>query len=62
MPKFDTIQDIATAFGNDDLVKKFVLLEDASSSVTGFENLGDTFVKNMVARGMRVSNTKDWLS
>jgi nicotinamidase/pyrazinamidase len=54
-----TIQDIANNFG-DDNIKKFVLLEDTTSSVTGFEKLGQDFVKNMTARGMQRTTTKDW--
>ena len=55
----NTITDIATQFG-DDNVKKFVLLEDTSSNVGGFEKLGQDFVKNMIKKGMRVTNTRDW--
>jgi nicotinamidase-related amidase len=55
----NTITDIADNFG-DDNIKKFVLLEDTSSSVPGFEQLGTDFVKNMVARGMRLSKTTEW--
>lgn len=56
----NTITDIANNFG-DDNVKKFILLEDCCSNVTGFENLGKDFVKNMRARGMRVSTSVDYL-
>ena len=55
----NTINDIATQFG-DDQVKKFTLLEDTSSNVTGFEKLGQDFVKNMVKKGMQVTTSKDW--
>jgi len=54
-----TIQDIATEFG-DDNIKKFTLLADTSSSVTGFEKLGRDFVLNFTKRGMKLSSTKDW--
>lgn len=54
-----TITDIADTFG-DDKVKKFTFLEDTASSVTGFEKLGQDFVKNMIKRGMKVTTTKDW--
>lgn len=55
----NTVTDIATKFG-DDNVKKFTLLEDTASNVTGFDKLGQDFVKNMVKKGMKVTTTKDW--
>ena len=55
----NTIRDVAAQFGPDN-VKKFTLLADTSSNVTGFEKLGQDFVKEMVAKGMRLSNTRDW--
>jgi nicotinamidase/pyrazinamidase len=55
----NTVTDIANKFG-DDNVKKFVLLEDTSSNVTGFDKLGRDFVTNMVKKGMRVTTSKDW--
>lgn len=55
----NTVRDTVARFGNDN-VKKFTLLSDTSSNVTGFESLGQTFVKEMVALGMKVTTTKDW--
>lgn len=55
----NTITDIADNFGEDN-IKKFILLEDTCSNVSGFEQLGDDFVKNMVARGMKVAQTTDF--
>lgn len=52
----NTVRDIAANFG-DDNVKKLVLLEDCSSSVAGFENLGQQFLAEMSARGMRVAKS-----
>lgn len=57
----NTVVDIADNFGDDSYIKKFTLLEDASSSVQGFENLGDDFVKDMTARGMKLSKTAEWM-
>jgi nicotinamidase-related amidase len=51
-----TITDVAAEF-SEDQVKKFVLLEDASSSVPGFERLGDEFVARMQSKGMQLSKT-----
>ena len=52
----NTVRDIASNFG-DENIKKLVLLEDCSSSVAGFEVLGQQFVAEMTARGMRVINS-----
>lgn len=57
----NTVRDIANQFG-DDQIKKMYLLEDTTSSVTGFENLGDDFLSEMTARGMNVVNSTDFLS
>jgi len=58
----NTIADIANNFG-DENIKKFVLLKDCSSSVNvpGLEHLGSDFVKEMTARGMRVTTSVDYL-
>lgn len=57
----NTIRDIADQF-SDDEVKKFVLLEDATSAVNapGLEHLKDDFIKDMTARGMRISTTTEY--
>lgn len=55
----NSIRDVANNFGNDN-IKKFVLLEDTTSNVGGFEKLGQDFVKEMVGRGMQRTTTKDW--
>ena len=51
-----TVTDIADHFG-DAYVKKFVLLEDACSSVGGFEKQGEEFIQKMIRRGMHVTTT-----
>lgn len=55
----NTIRDIAANFG-DDNIKKFVLLQDTSSSVANCEKMGTDFVKEMEKRGMKLTTTKDW--
>jgi nicotinamidase-related amidase len=57
----NTIRDIADKF-SDDEVKRFVLLEDACSCVNapGLEHLGPDFIRDMTARGMRVSKTTEY--
>lgn len=55
----NSITDVANNFG-DENVKKFILLEDTSSSVPGFENLGEKFVKDMKKRGMKSVKSTDF--
>jgi len=61
----NSVRDIAAEFG-DEHVKKFVLLEDASSPVgdlpgsTMFADMADSFVKELVAKGMRIAKTTDF--
>lgn len=57
----NTVRDIAENF-SDEQVKRFVLLEDACSNVTGFEQLGDDFIKEMTAKGMRLSKTTTYFA
>jgi nicotinamidase/pyrazinamidase len=54
----NTIRDIADYLGEAN-VRKFVLLEDCSSSVAGFEQYGTSFVRDMTARGMQVATSRD---
>ncbi|MBF0528396.1 MAG: hypothetical protein HQK55_03830 [Deltaproteobacteria bacterium] len=57
----NTVRDIAKNFG-DDNIKKLVLLTDCTSSVTGFENLGEQFLAEITARGMKTAKAVDFLS
>jgi nicotinamidase/pyrazinamidase len=62
----NTVIDIANNFGEEN-IKKMVLLEDATTDVpdppgtTMFTDVGEKFVSDMVARGMQVSTTVDFL-
>jgi len=62
----NTVIDIGNNFGEDN-IKKLVLLEDATSNVpdppgtTMFTDFGDQFVNDMVARGMQISTTDNYL-
>lgn len=56
----NTVRDIADNFEEEN-ISKFVLLENCCSNVTGFENLGEDFEKEMKKRGMIVSNSKNFL-
>lgn len=54
----NTVIDIARNFGEEH-VKKFVLLRNTTSNVTGCDALGEKFVNAMVQRGMRVMTTDE---
>jgi nicotinamidase-related amidase len=56
-----SIEDIADNFGEEN-IKKFVLLEDTCSNVPGFENLGQNFIRDMGARGMKVTTSDKHLA
>lgn len=65
-----TVRDIVAKFdadGNSDYVKKMVLLTDATSDVadppgtTLFTDIGEAFVADMVAKGMQLSTTTEFL-
>ncbi len=57
----NTVRDIANEFQDPDTIKKLVLLTDATSAVTGFEQLQTDFITEMKARGMQLSTTVDFL-
>ena len=56
----NTARDTADEFDGDTFCKKFVLLEDCTASVAGLEFLGDQFVSDFKARGMRVAKSTDF--
>jgi nicotinamidase/pyrazinamidase len=67
----NTIRDVANCFAsggaaalgaNDEFIRKCVLLKDATSSVPGFDAVGNAFIDEMVARGMRVSTTEAYFA
>jgi len=49
----NTVRDIADNFSDDSFIAKFVLIEDGTSPVPGFEDMQDKFIDEMKARGMR---------
>ena len=51
--------DIADNFGEEN-IRKMVLLTDLTSSVPGFEHLGEEFIKKMKSRGMKVTTSVDY--
>ena len=56
-----TVTDLVNNLSKPENIQKFVLLEDCCSNVTGFENLGDTFIKNMKDLGMKITTSVDYL-
>ncbi len=56
----NTVVDIIDNFG-DENIKKLVLLEDTSSNVTGFDQLGTDFVAKATSKGMQLSTSTDFL-
>ncbi len=58
----NTVRDVARGFGDDSYIRRLVLLEDATSPVPGFETFQTDFVREMKARGMQISNTRDFLA
>lgn len=55
-----TVEDTINNFGPEN-IKKMVLLTDCMSPVTGFEQQAEDFFKDFIARGGRVSTSKDVL-
>jgi nicotinamidase-related amidase len=56
----NTVRDIADNFGKDS-IEKMHLLEDCTSDVPGFEDLGESFIKEMTERGMKIVNSITFL-
>ena len=53
----NTVRDVAKNFSDPRFVEKMVLLTDATSNVTGFEQYGVDFVRDLTAMGMKTSTT-----
>lgn len=58
----NTVRDIVANFADPRYVEKLVLLTDATSDVPTFEQYGDAFLKDLVAKGMKTSTTVDFLA
>lgn len=52
-----SLKDLVEAFGNDDYVKKMVLLTDCCSTIPGYEKQVEDFIKEMTSKGMQLSTT-----
>lgn len=57
-----TVTDIANLFSDPRYVEKLVLLRDTCSNVGGFDFLGDAFIKNLTAKGMKVETSDSFLA
>jgi len=58
----NTFRDVVSNFSNPDYVAKMWLLTDATSNVPGFESYGSDFIRDMTAKGMKLSTTTDVLT
>ena len=60
----NTVEDIADGFGNDDHIKKIIMLTDAVSPVVSpfvdFPAIQDAFIADMKNRGMQTAVTTDF--
>ena len=57
----NSLDDLIKNFPDPQYAHKMVILEDAMSSVPGFEKSGDDFFKEMKAKGVQFSTTVDFL-
>lgn len=57
----NTVKDIAEYIGDENL-SKLILFEDATSPVKGFESIAYEFKEEMVSKGMRISNTREFIA
>lgn len=58
----NSVRDVADNFGDPAYISKLVLLRDTCSSVPGFEAAGDAFIRDLTARGMRISDSLNYLT
>ena len=56
----NTVRDLVEPLGGD--LSRLVLIRDTTSSVPGFEPLGEAFVEEMQTRGMKLSSSLGFLS
>lgn len=56
-----SLLDVAKAFKDASFIKKMILLKDCASPVPGFEKQGDAIVQEMVAKGLVVTTSDNYL-
>lgn len=57
----NTVRDLVQMTGGQELGQKIVLLTDALSPVSGFEELQEVFLQKMQAQGVKTATTGDFL-
>lgn len=57
----NTGRDIADCFSDPSYIQKIHLLTDATSNVTGFDNFGDDFLRDLTAKGMKTLTCAEFL-
>lgn len=59
----NTVRDIADRFAqtNPRYIEKLYLLRDATGNVPGCDALGEAFIKDLTAKGMKLTTTTDFL-
>ena len=57
----NTLRDVVAEFSPEE-AKKFVILEDCMSDVTGFEKNGQDFISEMKAKGVKVSTSDKYFN
>ena len=55
-----TVRDVADHFSEPSSVSKLVLLTDATGDIPGFETHADLFLRDLTARGMRLTTTAEF--
>ena len=56
----NTCRDTADEFDGNSFCERFVLLEDGTADVANLEHLGQSFVDDFTARGMKTAKTTDF--
>lgn len=57
----NTARDVVATFADPKYASRIVLLGDTTSNVGGFEFMGDAFLKDMQAKGMRIESSDTFL-
>lgn len=57
-----SMKSVFDNFSNGEYLKKCVLLTDCTAPVSGFEQQQEDFISEMVAKGMQVSTSQDFLA
>lgn len=58
----NTVRDIVANFGNASAVEKMHLISDGCSDVPSFEKVGNDFVTELTAKGMKITTSTEFLA